>query len=149
MPGVLLDTNILLRASDPGSPLYAVATEAVAQLLAGGEQLYITAQNLVEFWAVATRPVSANGLGWSVQKTRDEIDRLLAQFSLLEDSPAIFVNWLDLVSIHSVEGKATHDARLVAVMQSYGIVRLLTFNTDDFARYPHLTLLHPTEVTSS
>jgi predicted nucleic acid-binding protein len=149
MPGLLLDTNVLLRASDPGSPLYALATEAVALLLAAGEQIQITAQNLIEFWAVATRPESVNGLGWSAQQTRDEISRLLGQFPLLEDSPAIFSEWPNLVSSHAVEGKATHDARLVAVMQVHGIACLLTFNTVDFVRYTGLTLLHPTDVVTT
>jgi predicted nucleic acid-binding protein len=144
----LVDTNILLRSSDPGSPFYTVAIDAVAQLLARGERLLITAQNLIEFWAVATRLVSSNGLGWSVQKTKEEIDRLLLQFPLIQDSPAILVEWLNLVSTHGVQGKAVHDVRLVAVMRATGIACLLTFNTADFTRYlgTGIVLIHPNDV---
>ena len=58
MTSYLLDTNILLRASDPGSPKYMLTMSSLAKLLARGEPIYITAQNLIEFWGVATRPLS-------------------------------------------------------------------------------------------
>jgi predicted nucleic acid-binding protein len=45
----LLDTNILLRASDPSSPSYTLAVEAVSRLLSQGDECVITAQVLIEF----------------------------------------------------------------------------------------------------
>jgi predicted nucleic acid-binding protein len=57
MTAYLLDTNVLLRFSDAASPVHATAVDAVAVLLSRGDRVYITAQNLIEFWAVATRPV--------------------------------------------------------------------------------------------
>jgi predicted nucleic acid-binding protein len=57
----LLDTNVLLRLVDAGSPQHAVAEAAIEHLLAGGETVFISAQVLVEFWAVATRPEPADG----------------------------------------------------------------------------------------
>ena len=35
MPGYLVDTNLLLRAVDPGSPRYLAASQALAALLRG------------------------------------------------------------------------------------------------------------------
>ena len=61
----LLDTNVLLRLADAQSPDHAVAEAAIERLLAGEESVFISTQVLVEFWAVATRPEAANGLGWS------------------------------------------------------------------------------------
>jgi len=83
MPDHLVDTNLLLRSSDPGSASYLLAIDAITKLIAGGTVVFITAQNLVEFWAVATRPLSANGLGWTAEQARSEIGRLLGQFRLL------------------------------------------------------------------
>jgi predicted nucleic acid-binding protein len=60
---LLLDTNVLLRSFEPASPHYATIQQAVAKLLADGATLFITAQNLIEFWAVATRLTAANGYG--------------------------------------------------------------------------------------
>ena len=146
MPAILLDTNILLRFCNPTSPRHVEVERAVSRLRLRGDLPSITAQNIIEFWAVATRPVDANGLNWSVQKTASEIDQLLNTFPLLKDSPDILPHWLTLVKAYDIKGKKAHDARLVAAMQAHGVTHLLTFNTDDFRGYPNLTLLHPNDV---
>jgi predicted nucleic-acid-binding protein len=69
MQPYLLDTNILLRSSDPDSPLQSLADNSVAELRNRGNLVYITSQTIIEFWVVATRPVEVNGLGWSVEQT--------------------------------------------------------------------------------
>jgi predicted nucleic acid-binding protein len=143
---ILLDTNVLLRLSDGASPDQSIAMQAIAQLRLRGDHSCITAQNIIEFWAVATRPLEVNGLGWTTQRTADEIAQLLERFQLLEDSPGILTNWLTLVKAHDIKGKKVHDARLVAMMQAHGVTALLTFNTDDFKAYPNITLLHPNDV---
>ena len=147
MTSYLLDTNILLRASDPGSSKYMLTMSSLTKLLARGEQIYITTQNLIEFWAVATRPPSARGLGWNIRKTRAEIDKITRQFLLLEDNPDVFDHWLRLVTSYSVSGKPVHDARLVAVMQAHAVSHILTFNIKDFRRYTTIiTPVHPRDV---
>lgn len=123
---VLLDTNVLLRLSDGTSPDQSVATQAIAHLRLRGDRSCITAQNIVEFWAVATRPLDVNGLGWTTQRTADEIVQLLNRFRLLEDSSNILTNWLTLVTAYDIKGKKVHDARLVATMQAHGVAHLLT-----------------------
>ena len=59
----LLDTNLVLRLSDALSPLRPVAQQAIEALWLRGDLPALTTQNLIEFWAVATRPAEANGLG--------------------------------------------------------------------------------------
>ena len=54
MTRYLLDTNILLCAADPTVSGHPLATDAVATLLARGDECCITAQVFVEFWSVAT-----------------------------------------------------------------------------------------------
>lgn len=142
----LVDTNILLRSAQPSHPMHADATRAVSQLLAGGEILSVIPQNIIEYWAVATRPVSANGLGLSVDETAVEVAKLKGIFRILPDSAAIFSEWEGLVSKHGVKGKEVHDARLVAAMLSHGVTHLLTFNTDDFKRYTQITVINPVDV---
>lgn len=145
MTDYLLDTNIILRTVQPQAPTHTPAVEAIVSILNQGDNIFITSQILIEFWAVATRPVEANGLGWSPAVVEIEIQQLQDQFPLLEDSPAVFLNWLQLVKQHVVQGKKVHDARLVAVMQTYGVTHLLTFNGDDFQRYPDITVISPHE----
>ncbi|HTG43684.1 MAG TPA: PIN domain nuclease, partial [Verrucomicrobiae bacterium] len=57
------------------------ASRVVANLPLRGDRPVITGQNLVEFWAVVTRPIDANGLGWSASRARSEVDQLQASFS--------------------------------------------------------------------
>jgi hypothetical protein len=46
----------------------------------------------------------------------------------------------------SVSGKKVHDARLVATMNVHHVSRILTFNADDFSRYPGLTAIDPSNM---
>jgi hypothetical protein len=146
MATFLLGTNLLPRLCDGASPDQALADQAIKRLRLRGDWPCLTAQNLIEFWAVATRPVGANGFSWDTQKTRVEIDQLLNKFQLLDDTPAIRTNWVNLETTHDVKGRKVHDARLVAVTQAHGVTHLLTFNIDDFKSYSGITLVHPTDV---
>lgn len=103
----------------------------------------ITAQNLIEFWAVATRPVVANGLGWATDWALAELCSIRDKFPLLPDSPAILEEWIDLIEKSAVSGKRTHDARLVAVMRCNAIVHLLTFNVRDFDAFAGISVIDP------
>ncbi len=78
MATYLLDTNVLLRFLDTNSPLNPLKRQAVTALRFQGHSIKICSQNIVELWAVATRPLAANGFGWSLTQTRSEVDRLLA-----------------------------------------------------------------------
>lgn len=149
MTDYLLDTNILLRMSDKTSPVNLLAGRAAATLLRQRNRVFITSQNIIEFWVVATRPAQVNGLGWSVEKTRTEIEQILSQFPLLEETSEIFPYWLNLVTTYELQGKRVHDARLVAVMLTYGITHLLTFNPDDFRRINEIIVVDPRSIANS
>ncbi len=149
MTQYLLDTNILLRASDPNSSSYPLIMNVVDMIIRQGGECLITSQILIEFWVVATRPKDVNGLGWTTQKTQQEINQILSQFSLLEESPDIFPLWFQLVTIYNIKGKRTHDIRLLAVMKASNITHLLTFNPDDFIPIPNITIVHPQDFINS
>ena len=131
----LVDKNVLLRLADAASLQHGVVTRALAVLTSAGSPLYVTAQNLIEFWAVATRPQSRNGFGLAPAQADARIGLILTQFDLLSDRPEIFLLWRILVRSVGVSGTQVHDARLVAVMQAHTIDHILTFNGADFARY--------------
>lgn len=142
---VLVDTNVLLRRIQPNNAHHKIAVESVTRLLDAGETLCFTPQNIAEFWNVMTRPVSSNGLGFSISETAAEVGKIEAVFTLLPDAPAVYVEWKRLVTKHNVQGVQVHDTRLVASMNVHGVNQLLTFNTADFARFG-VTLLHPASV---
>lgn len=142
----LVDTNVLLRSAQPHHPMHADAVAATLTLKQSGESLCITPQNLIEFWAVATRPISANGLELSVADAAKELKRLKKFFVFRHDIPAIYTEWEKLVVQHQVMGKPSHDARLVAAMMAHKLTHILTFNTDDFKRFSGITAVAPTSV---
>lgn len=147
MTPYLIDTNLLVRVADGNSATHLLAIEAIEKLLNQQHKVYITGQNLIEFWAVATRPLEVNGLGWTTQQTETVITQFLNRFRFLDDTPAIFSNWRSLVTAYDIKGKRTHDARLIAVMLAHEVTHLLTFNTDDFGSYFNITLIHPSAVS--
>jgi predicted nucleic acid-binding protein len=135
MARYLVDTNVLLRAAAPKSAHHPAAVLAIKQLTSRGEDLLLAPQVLMEFWAAATRPLEVNGYGWSTNVTEAKVAELLRQFPLLPETPAVFVEWLRLVSRHSILGKQAHDARLVALLNIHAVPNLLTFNVGDFQAY--------------
>ena len=142
----LLDTNILLRGLDRHHPQSRLVRRTIIALRRQEGRLFVTPQNLIEFWVVATRPVDSNGLGMSVQWVAEQLVTMKRFFTLLPDTAETFVWWERLVMQHQVSGKKAHDARLVASMKVHGITNILTFNVEDFARYPGIQVLHPEQL---
>src|SRR3989442_13011795 len=142
----LVDTNVLLRSIQQTHPMHVDAERATTLLIIQGQPVSIIAQNLVEFWAVATRPAVNNGLALSIDETARHVDMFKRVFTLLADNPDIFLEWERLVDQHKVIGRQVHDARLVAAMKVHKVTHLLTFNTDDFKRYDGITIVDPKDV---
>jgi predicted nucleic acid-binding protein len=143
---VLVDTNILLRSAQPAHPLFTQATHAVSRLLRQEESVFFCAQNIAEFWNVATRPAGANGLGMAHAEVLKEISSIETLFTLLPDIPGIYAEWKRIVAHHNVQGVKVYDARLVALMNVYSVGHILTFNIADFNRYGSITALHPSSL---
>lgn len=139
----LADTNILLHSVQTSHPMYADVSRAVVILLAREDELHIIAQNLIEFWSVATRPIANNGLGLTTARATQELAKLKALFAVLPDTADIFPEWEQLVVNHQVLGKQVYDARLVAAMRVHNLTHLLTFNIGDFKRFPFITAVSP------
>ena len=144
---VLIDTNVLTRSVQPSHSMHAQAVNAVIELKIRGNDLCVCPQNLVEFWAVATRPESANGLGMSTSEAEIELSKIKSLFLLLEDNASIHAAWERIVIKYHVSGKNSHDARLVAAMKTHGLTQVLTFDGNDFKRYSDITVLSPRATT--
>ena len=115
-------------------------------LIERGDYLFLTPQNMVEFWSVATRPRKVNGLGMTPREADREVASMEALFPLLAETPEVYPQWRRLVAAAGVSGRQVHDARLAAVMAVHSITRLLTFNVADFKRYPRIVAIHPLDV---
>ncbi len=87
-----------------------------------------------------------NGLGKTAAEAAAELASLKSLVVRLEETPAIYGTWESLVTSMAVIGKNGHDARLVAAMMAHGLTHLLTFNVQDFRRYPGITAVAPADV---
>jgi predicted nucleic acid-binding protein len=146
---VLVDTNILLRSAQPNHPLCPQATHAVSKLLRRKDSAFFCSQNIAEFWNVATRPISVNGLGMSGDDALKEINSIETLLVLLPDIPGIYPEWKRVVARYDVRGVKVYDARLVALMNIYSVNNVLTFNDADFKRYSNISTLHPSSLLST
>ena len=122
---ILVDTNVLLRRTQPEHPGHDIAVESMARLLASGEILSFTLQNISESWNVATRPASKNRLGLPVSAVLTEVEKIEHFLMLLPDSISVYSEWKRLVVLHQVLGSKVHDAKLVAAMKVHGVRRIL------------------------
>lgn len=126
--------------------MYGDVTRSVSNLATRRDELHVIAQNLIEFWAVATRPIIDNGLGVTVIQAEQELTRLKSLLTVLPDTADILLEWEQLVVKHEVLGKQAHDARLVAAMRVHNLTHLLTFNDRDFKRFSEITAVNPQNV---
>ena len=143
---ILIDTNVLLRSVQPSNPMHAAAVRALEVLMKREEALVITLQNVAEFWNAATRPVVHNGLGFTIEEAREELTRLEGFFRILTEDAASYAAWKTLLIANRVSGVQVHDARLVAVMKTYGIAQIVTFNVSDFTRFAEIEAVHPDSI---
>jgi len=105
-----------------------IARNALRRLYEGEHDLFVTPQNISEFWNVCTRPIEMNGLGNSIEATDRLTARIEEFFSILPESMETFNQWRQLVRSHAVRGAKVHDARLAATVVAYGLDAVLTFN---------------------
>lgn len=146
----LVDTGVWLRLFDRTDAEHANIRGALQGLRASGDSLAVTPQVIAEFWNVSTRPKAARGgYGNSVDTTERRVQFIERFASLLDDSPAVYCRWRQLVTQLKIRGTSVHDARLAASMNVAGIARLLTLNTADFKRYAGVTAVTPADLAST
>lgn len=144
---ILADTNILLGLLRRQAPEYPLTKAALQQIRRQQTPLCYTSQNLIEFWRVLTRPKRENGFELSTEAADKEAKLIEAQLDFVTDTGGIHEHWRRLVVQYGVSGRQVHDARLVAVMLTHGITRLLTYNVKDFQRYVAIiTPIHPKDI---
>jgi hypothetical protein len=79
----LLDTSFLARLANSADAFHPATARAVLELHRRGEVLCVTAQNLIEFRGVASRPTTMNGLGFTPAQAEATATTFEAAFSLL------------------------------------------------------------------
>jgi predicted nucleic acid-binding protein len=137
---VMLDTNVLIAATDEGRAEHHDALTVVNDWAAGNTELCTSGQVLREYLAVATRPVALNGLGLDLPDACGNVSAIRGRTTLLAEDAKVADRLLGLLADVECRGKQVHDANLVATMLAYGIRTVVTVNIADFARFAgHVT----------
>lgn len=131
----VLDTNVLLAATDEGRDEHESAVASLNRWPGSGVVLYTSGQILREYLAVATRPVAQNGLGMARSAALANVRALRTRLHLLVEDGKVNERLLDLLDAVECTGKQVHDANVVATMLVHGVDTLVTINVGDFARF--------------
>ncbi|MGH9302897.1 MAG: type II toxin-antitoxin system VapC family toxin [Acidimicrobiales bacterium] len=131
----VLDTNVLLAATDEGRHEHEEAVAAINVWPASGLVLYTSGQILREYLAVATRPIGKNGLGMARSDAVANVRALRPRLNLLAEHSKVSDCLLQLLEAVECTGKQVHDANVVATMLVHGVDTIVTMNVDDFARF--------------
>ena len=143
----VLDTNVLLTATDEGRPGHTHALTALNSWPAAGVVLYTSGQILREYLVVATRPVSGNGLGLDREHAIGNVRALRARLQTLAEDLRVSDRLVDLLDDVRCTGSQIHDANIVATMLVHGIETLVTANVTDFRRFDrHISLVDLSDV---
>jgi predicted nucleic acid-binding protein len=139
---VMLDTNVLLAATDESKAEHRDALKVVNDWAAGHTDLCTSGQVLREYLAVATRPAKHNGLGLNLPDALENVRAIRARTRLLTEDSKVADRLLGLLADIECRGKQVHDANLVATMLVHGIGTVVTRNLEDFARFEgHVNLI--------
>jgi predicted nucleic acid-binding protein len=131
----MLDTNVLLAATDEGRAQHNQALGIVNDWPGRGTTLYTSGQIIREYLAVATRPAEKNGLGMRLADALANVRAFRARTSLLAEDGKVADRLLTLLGDISCGGKQIHDANVVATMLVHGIDTIVTINLVDFTRF--------------
>lgn len=132
---VLLDTNVLLAATDADRADHVRALDVLNTWPAAGTALYTSGQILREYLCVTTRPVEQNGLGMARRDAVANVTALRDRLRFLDETDKVCGRLLALLGEIRCSGKQVHDANVVATMLTYGVDVIVTLNGEDFARF--------------
>ena len=139
---VMLDTNVLLAATDHGRPEHRDALRVLNDWATANTGLCTSGQVLREYLTVATRPAERNGLGLKLSDALGNVRAIRERTTLLAEDSRVADRLLGLLADVECLGKQVHDANLVATMLVHGIGTIVTMNLADFARFErHISLI--------
>lgn len=132
---VMLDTNVLLAATDEGRAEHRDALAILNEWAAEGTTLCTSGQILREYLAVATRPVENNGLGLKPADAVSNVRAIRERTTFLAEDARVADRLQGLLADVECGGKQVHDANVIATMLAHGVGTVITMNVQDFVRF--------------
>ena len=104
------------------------------------------AQVIREYLAVATRPVTANGLGLAMADALANVRELRLRIRLLPEERPVLPSFLGLLARVPCSGKRVHDAHIVATAIAHGVRTIVSLNPDDLSGFtPGVVVITPSQ----
>lgn len=138
---VLVDTNVLLAATDTSRERHSAARDFLDRGLAGEYRLFVVGQIFREYLVVATRPIRSNGFGLPVHDAISNLQRFQQFVQVLPEDAETVMQLVSLIREYDLKGKRIHDANLVASMTRHGLRKLKTFNSEDFKVFAEIDII--------
>jgi uncharacterized protein len=138
----LIDANVLVYAMDANAPQHAASRTLLESARNTSTTVYVTLQILCEFYSIVTNPRRVLKPR-SAADALSAISSLLAYVQVLSLPPDAVDGLLDLLRRRPVIGGEVFDLQLIAAMKANGVLRIYTFNREDFEAFPELEVLTP------
>lgn len=138
-----LDANVLLYASDEGSPFHRQAVEVVERLARGPEIVYLFWPTVIAYLRIATHPAVFRrplSIGEAVRNAEALIDRPHVQCP--GEGDRFWARIREVVTDAAPSGNLVADAHLVALMLENG-VRTIWTHDRDFRRFTGIDIRDP------
>ena len=138
-----VDVNVLLYASDTGSPYAARAGDFLAERTSSREVFCLAWPTILSYLRVVTHPaILANPL--SPERAMDNVEALvrLPHVRLLSEEDGFWDIYRELARAVPVRGNLVPDAHLAALLRQHGIRTLYT-NDSDFRKFSFLDVRNP------
>jgi predicted nucleic acid-binding protein len=138
---VLIDTNVLLEATDEGRRFHVRAMDLFRSADDDGVDLYLSTQVIREYLVVATRPIENNGLGMTTHTALDNIKRFRKRASWVAETLQAGELFLDWAATYGTRGKKLHDLQILATASAAGMHALVTANGKDYPKTSPITII--------
>lgn len=139
---VFVDTNVLVYAYVAEAPWHTEAETALAAHETAGAVLWLSRQVFREYLVSLTRPQQFP-IPPDLATVMAQVQQFPQRFQVANEGPEVTARLLTLLTEVPTRGRRIHDVNIVATMVVYGVRRLLTHNTADFARFTRLIEVIP------
>ena len=136
----LVDTNVLVYRFDPRFPEKQRIATALLRKGIADDSIRLPHQAILEFVAVATRPIAGAAPLLSPDEARREAEEILSQVEVLYPNEAIVRTALRGTAAY---GLSWFDAHLWAFAEHYGLVELLSEDFEHDRMYGTVRVVNP------
>jgi toxin-antitoxin system PIN domain toxin len=138
-----IDVNILLYASDAGSPLHQAASTFLARCAAGPDLIYLGWPTVMGYLRIATHPsIFAKPLAPEEAMTNIEALLGLPHVKVLGEAEGFWQIYREVARGIHARGNQVPDAHLAALLRQHGVGRLYTSDRD-FRKFDFLDVRDP------